>query len=283
MKRKLYAQKLARNLRRQGLSYSEIANRLNVAKSSVSVWCRDIQLSKKQIARLERIRLKAAARGRETMRKMGFSWRKGKYRPTKPDPLAPKVRRLYWEEKLSITEIANKFEVSYEVIYNLMKRNNIPRRSRSESNYATNKYKPQFKIKKNLSVEEEKLRIAGIMLYWAEGSKNGHMIDFTNSDPAMIKLFLEFLRKICGVKDKRLRIYLYAYSYQNIDKLKKYWSKITKVPLEQFTKPYIRKSNPNLSGRKLDNGLVHVRYSDKRLYDSIINWISEYIPKVNFR
>ncbi len=40
---------------------------------------------------------------------------------------------LYWEEKLSISDIAKSFSCSYGTVYYLMEKYNIPRRSRSES------------------------------------------------------------------------------------------------------------------------------------------------------
>lgn len=42
----------AQELRKQGLSYSEIILRLPVSKSNLSDWCKDIPLTKKQEARL---------------------------------------------------------------------------------------------------------------------------------------------------------------------------------------------------------------------------------------
>ena len=58
--------------------------------------------------------------------------------------------------------------------------------------------------------------------------------------------------------------------------MKGYWHRITHIPVEQFTKPYIRKGNLNLSQRKLPYGLIHIRYNDKRLLELIKNWIDEY-------
>src|SRR5262245_15736046 len=46
----------ARELRRQGLSIKEICAHLSVAKSSVSLWVRDISLTSEQIERLEQRR-----------------------------------------------------------------------------------------------------------------------------------------------------------------------------------------------------------------------------------
>ena len=55
-------------------------------------------------------------------------------------------------------------------------------------------------------LSKQDLLLLGASLYWAEGYKkaiikNGqersyHAISFSNSDPAMIKIFIEFLKKI---------------------------------------------------------------------------------------
>ncbi len=157
-----------------------------------------------------------------------------------------------------------------------MKHYNVTRRNRSEAGYNFNKIKPQFEIKNNLSIAEEKLKIAGIMLYWAEGTLKGGTVDFVNSNPEMVRIFLKFLRQVCGVREDRLRIYLYAYHYQPLETIKKYWNKITGIPLYQFTRPYIRRGGLNLSNKKLPFGLIHVRYNDKKLLELIKNWIEEY-------
>ncbi len=191
-----------------------------------------------------------------------------------------RVNTLYWEEKNTIEEIANKLNISYWALYNFMKRYNISRRDSSEANYNFNRLKPQFEIRANLSIADEKLKIAGIMLYWAEGTLRGNTVDFVNSNPYMVRIFLRFLRQICGVDQKRLRLYLYAYSYQDMNKTKKYWHKVTRIPLNQFTKPYIRKGNLNISNRKLPYGLIHIRYNDKKLLKLIEGWIKDYKDSV---
>lgn len=188
-----------------------------------------------------------------------------------------RIKNLYWDKEYNVEEIAKKLNISVWSLYNFMCRNNISRRSRSEVNYVVNKDKPQFKIISDLSIKEEKLKIAGIMLYWAEGTLKEGIVDFANSNPEMVKIFLKFLRDICGIKEERLRVYLYSYTYHDIDAVKLYWHKITRIPLSQFTKPYIRIGNTNSSQRKLPYGLVHIRYNDKRLLELIKNWINEYI------
>jgi hypothetical protein len=161
-----------------------------------------------------------------------------------------------------------------------MDKNDIPRRSYSEANYLVNKDKPRFQIKDVLSSEDASLKIAGIMLYWAEGTLKGSTVDFANSDPRMVRVFLKFLREICGVNEDRLRLYLYTYSYLNLNKTKEFWHTVTGIPLSQFTKPYIRNGHLNISKRKLEHGLVHIRYNDKRLLDTIGGWVKEYAEKL---
>lgn len=186
------------------------------------------------------------------------------------------IESLYCDKKYTIKEMANYLNISFWSVYNIMRKYNISRRDRSEAGYNFYKIKPQFELKSNLSISDEKLKIAGIMLYWAEGTLKGSTVDFANSNPEMIQIFLKFLREICGVSKDRLRVYLYTYTYQNLEAIKKYWRKATGIPLRQFTKPYIRTGNSNLSGRKLPFGLIHIRYNDKKLLGLIKSWIEEY-------
>ena len=193
------------------------------------------------------------------------------------DKLNPEtIRNLYWDNNYNIEQIAKKLDVSFWSLYNFMVKFNISRRDRSGAGFLSNRVRPQFILKTGLSISDEKLKIAGVMLYWAEGTLKGNTVDFANSDPQMIRVFLRFLREICGVNEERLRVYLYGYSQHNIKELKKYWHTLTKIPLSRFTQPYIRRGGSNLGNRKLLYGLVHIRYNDKRLLRLIERWINEY-------
>ncbi len=54
----------SRRLRRKGESLSEIAKKLNVSKSSVSLWCSDVVLTKEQIKKLNEREAKGSYEGR---------------------------------------------------------------------------------------------------------------------------------------------------------------------------------------------------------------------------
>jgi len=196
-----------------------------------------------------------------------------------------KVKSLYYTKGYSAREVAEELRVSIDVIYKFMNRHGLERRSFEESNRIRfEKEKLSFSLKKRLTEKERQLKIAGIMLYWGEGSKSNPKnrlwtVDLANSNPKMIKIFLKFLRSICGINEKKLRVYMYAYSDQDIKKLLTYWQNITGIPLGQFTKPYIRRDFlPEKSG-KMKYGLIHIRYSDKKLLLQIEKWIDEYLKR----
>ena len=107
---------------------------------------------------------------------------------------AKKIKSLYWNKDYNVREIAAKLGVSVWSLYTFMNKNSIDRRSPTEVNHISNKDKPRFKINEAIDVEEQKLKIAGIMLYWAEGTLMGCTVDFANSNPKMVQIFLKFLR-----------------------------------------------------------------------------------------
>jgi hypothetical protein len=61
---KLLEKKKARTLRVKGHSHTEISQKVSVSKGSISRWCRDIELSKKQIKNLQRKQHCGSYRGR---------------------------------------------------------------------------------------------------------------------------------------------------------------------------------------------------------------------------
>lgn len=183
---------------------------------------------------------------------------------------------------LSAQQIAMHFNVGLDATFYALKRQKIPRRTSAESNRLRFESEPStYFIKENLTPEEEEIKLAAIMLYWAEGYKvGGNCIDFANSDPEMALLFRVFLRRICNVDESKLRCALYCYEGQDIEAIIEFWSNLLEIPKEQFTKPYIKKGNPGVRGPRMTHGLVHVRYCDTKLLRQLLAWIEEYSIKV---
>jgi hypothetical protein len=195
--------------------------------------------------------------------------------------LNKKVVALYKDKFLSVQQIADKLDFSTFKVRYILDKSDVKRRKISEAITCLNltKFnKGVFKIRENLSVNEEKLRIAGIMLYWGEGTKAGGSVAFSNSDPEMIKIFLEFLRNICVISEDRLRILLHIYSDHDENKLKIFWSNVTKIPESQFSKTWIHEKKGGTYKKVSKYGTIQLRYSDKRLLKIINGWIEEF-PK----
>ncbi len=197
---------------------------------------------------------------------------------------ADQLRKWYWDEQRSIPQISRISGVPSQTLYELMRQHKIPRRTLTESNYLIYKDKPKFRLQPRLTPEQERLKVAGLMLYWAEGAKQRSTVDFTNSDPKTIMIFLRFLREICGVSESRLRGFLYIYEGQNIENIRQYWSEQTQIPEEQFLKSYVSKFRPErLKQKVLSYGVMHVRYNDKRLLQQILSWIQEEADRLILR
>lgn len=192
-------------------------------------------------------------------------------------PSVDRIRRWYVTDELSGPEIAARLGIPANRVYRILERNRIARRKFHESRAIQFfRQKLSFRIKTKLGVADRQLLTTGVMLYWAEGShpKGKAILDFANSNPDMVRIYIRFLREICGVREDRLRMYLYAYANQNIEHLKRFWSKLANIPLKQFSKPYIRHDFRADKIGKMPYGLVHVRYADKKLYSQLENWQS---------
>ncbi|MCX6713076.1 MAG: hypothetical protein NTY66_02625 [Candidatus Vogelbacteria bacterium] len=196
------------------------------------------------------------------------------------DSKLDQIKNLYYKDLLSARQIGEKLNVSIDAVYYFLRRHHIERRNLSEQNAATFSHKPlSFCLKKCSCAKDEELKLLGVILYWGEGYKAGETIDFANSDTEMIKAFLNFLRKICGIREDRLRVYMYCYSNQHPVALIKYWSNVTKIPAKQFTKPYVRQDYQLGKEGKMRYGLIHIRYNDKKLWQVIMGWMEEYKTK----
>lgn len=192
-----------------------------------------------------------------------------------------------YSEGNSMPMIAEQLNVSVHKVQYWLEKENIGRRRPSEATtlaYIKRFNKIPCKIKiDSLDIEQERLLISGVMLYWAEGSKkNNNYVAFSNSDPEMVRLFLSFLRGICGVQESRLHLLLHIYTDQNEKELKNFWSEITKIPSSQFNKTYIHQGKVGNYKKKSQYGTISLRYGDKKLFDQIIKWIREYKNLLNY-
>lgn len=197
-----------------------------------------------------------------------------------PASALPSIKNLYYRQGLGVPKVAKKLGVSTDAVYYFMRHHGLARRTFSEENALRfGRKKPSFKVRTHLTKSLEQLKTIGVMLYWAEGfqAAPAQVVDLANSKPEMITLFLKFLRRVCGIREQKLRAYLYCYSNQNTKELIRFWSTITKIPPTRFTKPYVRQDFKKEKIGKMKYGLLHVRYYDKKLLELIRKWIAGYV------
>jgi len=125
------------------------------------------------------------------------------------------------------------------------------------------------------NLNSDELKLLGIMAYWAEGSKTkDSLVQFVNTDPKLIKLALRWLRESCDVPERKIRCHLRVHPDTDRKKAEDYWSKVTKIPKERFSKTTIKISGSGGRGyNKISNGIASVRVCDTNLFYKIRGWI----------
>jgi len=180
--------------------------------------------------------------------------------------LKEKFEKLY-NSGLSMMEIGKEVGRSLSGVKYWMDKYNIPRRSRGEANYL--KYNPQgdpFKIKKLKSQKDIELFNLGIGLFLGEGTKkNKFKVVLTNSDPKIIKLFLAFLKNICGVKEDKIKAALNVFDDINLQEALNFWQKETGIPQSRFVKTIVRKSKDGTYKNKSKYGTITIYVSNIKL------------------
>ncbi len=125
----------------------------------------------------------------------------------------------------------------------------------------------------------KELSIAGVMLYCCEGTKLRRdkrrknniyhwVIEFTNSNSNLVKLFLGFLRKIIKIDETRLKGQLFIYEDLSKKMLEDRWSKITGISLDNFNKTIVLRSK-NFKYKPNPEGTFKIRYHSKEAFQKL--------------
>lgn len=126
-------------------------------------------------------------------------------------------------------------------------------------------------------IKRSELFFVGIALYWAEGSKSKHRrnVEFSNSDPKMIKLMMKFFCDFCDVPEKKFRGHVYLHPNLNKEIAEDYWSKVSGIPKNQFFKT--TQSHNKASKNKKNNlkyGTFSINIGSVELFLKLNGWIS---------
>ena len=128
----------------------------------------------------------------------------------------------------------------------------------------------QLGVERLGSLSEQAFLAAGAALYAGEGTKRDGEIVFANSDARTVQFFCAWIRRFFDIDEARLRVRVYLHEGLDIDSVENFWSAVTRVPREQFQKPYRAKADPTLRHNKHEYGCVYVRYSCCRTHREIM-------------
>ena len=126
-------------------------------------------------------------------------------------------------------------------------------------------------------------RLFGAALYWAEGSK-GKSFEMTNSDPSMILLMVNWLERIFGITADTVKARLNIYPQQNESDVKRFWSELTGIPLQNFGKSFVKPISKGYKKNNLYYGTIKLyvpRGTDMRY--RVNGWIQKILQEYQNR
>lgn len=101
--------------------------------------------------------------------------------------------------------------------------------------------------------------VAGVTAYWAEGAKRSKHVRFSNSDPALVVLFIAWTERYLRIDRERLTVQLHLHSGQDDQERKRYWSEVTGIPIRNFRKTYVKSEGTGHRKNVLYNGTATIR------------------------
>lgn len=132
-------------------------------------------------------------------------------------------------------------------------------------------------------------KLIALIIWWCEGTKprkdkrwkNSILtpIEITNSDPKIIKIFLDFLIKDLNYPIRKIKGQLQIHEGDNKEAYEVFWANITGIPLNQFNKTIIRNKGNKPNKNK---GTFKIRLYDKILYTKLKLMLDDYLKNMSY-
>jgi hypothetical protein len=200
------------------------------------------------------------------------------------DHLREKAISLRTKHNMTLDEIVERLALPKTTIYYWIKDIPIPRTEKQSERQRKNTAKMQAKyatlreeayqqgVREAPALMENPTFRDFVVLYMAEGSKRDrNKLGFVNSDPKLVKLAHDWLRRLVNKK------FYYALQYHadhDVDELKNFWANLLAITPDMIRPS--RKSNSNqLSGRQFRSihGLLTIEIADTYLRAKMQAWM----------
>ncbi|MEY2664276.1 MAG: hypothetical protein RIT04_84 [Candidatus Parcubacteria bacterium] len=187
-----------------------------------------------------------------------------------------KLLDLYLKDKKSVAQISSVFACSENKINYWLSKYGVKKRNISDAMYLLkNPLGDPFSLTDPKTKEQGFLFGLGLGLYWGEGTKRGKGgVRLTNTDPKLIRKFIEFLEYFCGIDRNKLRFSIQIFSDISPEKALAFWKKELNVKREQFYKTTVVKVRGEGTYKyKSEYGGVILYFNNTKLKQAICSMI----------
>lgn len=124
--------------------------------------------------------------------------------------------------------------------------------------------------------------IAGLVLYWCEGSKTQTSeVSLINTDPAALQLFIIWLEKYLKISPKQLKARVFIHKpYEHEHDWNKLWSKLINIHENQFYKPIIKPTPHKIKRKPSHQGCLRLNLSSTKTHHTV-KYLIELYKKEN--
>ncbi|MDT7573359.1 MAG: hypothetical protein QOE05_3533 [Actinomycetota bacterium] len=255
-------------LRRAGRTYDEIADELGVSKGSLSLWLRDLP------------------HPTEAQREAVHEAEQPDPQPAQLSLLDPALRgdridkaRQMRLDGFLLKEIAEEFSVSIKTACLWCTGLPVPPRARHGGNQehvrmmsrkrwdavlaerdAERTAVKEAAASRVGALNDRELELIAATAYWCEGSKDKsydrrERVTFINSDPQLIEVWLEWLRRR-GVDRDRIRLSLSIHVSADLEAATRYWCAVAGFDESYFGKPTLKNHNPKTVRKNIGDAYV---------------------------
>ena len=192
----------------------------------------------------------------------------------------PKSTVAWWSKKAGISKSLERMILERsrkKWRQNIIEYNRIHAKIRSEK-ARIKREKTEKKASKQIKhISKSGLKLIGSALYWGEGNKKCRWyLRFANSDSLMVKVMMRFFRETCKIPDEKIKLRIHLYPNTNQKKATEFWSKITKLPKNNFLKAQVQISKASKRKRSrntLPHGTLHIRAGNTKTTSTVRGWI----------
>lgn len=135
-------------------------------------------------------------------------------------------------------------------------------------------------VKEVGSLSKRDIWMLGLGMYIGEGAKTTDYIRISNSDPAVIRASIKWLKTLFPISNKNFALRLHLYPDNDVDECIQFWLDTTGLSMSNVRKSYIdARTDKSKITRKSSHGTAHLSVIaagdpelGKRLYRRLSGW-----------